>query len=60
MVQLVELDVDERCDDVELYARMLAKPKARHTPQYVAMDDGSGVAFLALDQIPDVDYLVLY
>jgi ribosomal protein S18 acetylase RimI-like enzyme len=60
MVRLVELDVDERCDDVELYARMSQSPKAHHTHHYVATDDGSEVAFLALDQIPDVDYLVLY
>jgi ribosomal protein S18 acetylase RimI-like enzyme len=60
MVRLVELDVDESCDDVELYARMSQSSKARHAHHYVATDDGSEVAFLALDQIPDVDYLVLY
>ena len=60
MVQLVELDGNERCDDLELHARMLQSPTARHTHHYVAMDDGSEVAFLARDQIPDVDYLVLY
>jgi ribosomal protein S18 acetylase RimI-like enzyme len=60
MARLVELDVDERCDDVELHTRMLQSPKARHTHHDVATDDGSEVAFLALDQIPDVDYLVLY
>lgn len=60
MVRLVELDVDDRCKDVELHTRMSQSPKARHTHHYVATDDGSEVAFLALDQIPDVDYLVLY
>ena len=39
---------------------MLQSPKARHTHQYVAIKDGSEVAFLALDQIPGVSYLVLY
>ncbi|RZN20036.1 hypothetical protein CWO90_34695 [Bradyrhizobium sp. Leo121] len=39
---------------------MLRRFKARHTHHYVAIEDGLEVAFLALDQIPGVDYLVLY
>lgn len=60
MVQLVELNGDDRCNDVELHARMSQSPKARHTHHYVGIKDELEVAFLALDQIPDVDYLVLY
>lgn len=60
MIRLVELGADQRCCDAELQARMLQSPKAPHTHQYVAAEGGSEIAFVALDQIPDVDYLVLY
>jgi GNAT superfamily N-acetyltransferase len=60
MIRLVELNTDERCNDAELQTRVLQSPKARHTHHYVAMEDGCEVSFLALDQIPGVDYLVLY
>ena len=60
MIQLVELGVDDRCNDAALHARLSQSPKARHTHHYVVLEDGSEVAFLALDQIPGVDYLVLY
>jgi GNAT superfamily N-acetyltransferase len=32
----------------------------RYTKQFAVREDGSEVAFLALDLIPDTDYLVLY
>ena len=60
MIQLVELGADDRCNDATLHARMSQSRKARHTHHYVVMEDRSEVAFLALDQIPGVDYLVLY
>lgn len=60
MIQLVERGVDEHCCDPSLQARMLESPKARHTHHYLAIENGSPVAFVALDQIPGVEYLVLY
>lgn len=60
MIQLVELGAGEHCCDSKLQARMLESPKARHTHHYVARENGSEVAFIALDQIPGVEYLVLY
>jgi GNAT superfamily N-acetyltransferase len=60
MIRLVELGANQRCCDAELQARMLQSPKAPHTHHYVAIEDGSEIAFVALDRIPDVDYLVLY
>lgn len=57
---MIQLGVDDRCNDAALHARMSQSPKAPHTRHYVVMEDGLEVAFLALDQIPDVDYLVLY
>jgi GNAT superfamily N-acetyltransferase len=41
-------------------ARVLDSPKARYTKQFAVREDGSEVAFLALDLIPETDYLVLY
>ena len=61
MIQVVELGGDDRCNDAALQARMLPQStKARHSHHYVVMEDGSEVAFIALDQIPGVEYLVLY
>lgn len=60
MIPFVELGNDERCCNTEIRARMLNSSKARHTHHYVVMEDGSEVAFIALDQIPGVEYLVLY
>jgi GNAT superfamily N-acetyltransferase len=59
-IRLMELDDNRRCCDAELHARMSQSSKAHHTHHYVAMEDNLEVAFLALDQIPGVDYLVLY
>lgn len=60
MIQVVELGADDRCNDAALQARMSQSTKARHTHHYVVMEDESEVAFIALDQIPGVEYLVLY
>jgi GNAT superfamily N-acetyltransferase len=60
MIRLVEIKAGEHCSDTELHARMSQSHKARHTHHYVATQAGVEVAFLALDQIPDVDYLILY
>lgn len=59
-IQLVELGAGERFRDSTLHARTLESAKARHTHYYVANENGSEVAFIALDQIPGVEYLVLY
>lgn len=60
MIQLVELGAGEHFRDSTLHARTLESPKARHTHHYVASEYGLEVAFIALDQIPGVEYLVLY
>ena len=60
LIKLVELGAGEHCRDSALHARTLESPKARHTHHYVTSENGSEVAFIALDQIPGVEYLVLY
>lgn len=60
MIHVVELGADDRCNDAALQARMSQSTRARHTHHYVVIDGGSEVAFIALDQIPGVEYLVLY
>src|SRR5215210_626725 len=44
----------------ELRTRAMISSKARYTEHYVVDEDGEEVAFLSLDRIPHVDYLVLY
>ncbi|WP_164637117.1 GNAT family N-acetyltransferase [Rhodopseudomonas sp. BR0G17] len=57
---MIQLGVDDCCNDAGLRSRISQTAKAPHTRIYVVMEDGLEVAFLALDQIPYVDYLVLY
>jgi GNAT superfamily N-acetyltransferase len=60
VIELHELGAGEGCQNAQLHARVSESSKARYTKQFVVRECGSEVAFLALDQIPDVDYLVLY
>lgn len=60
MIELHELAADEDCQNAQVHARVSESSKARYTKQFAVREYGSEVAFLALDLIPDVDYLVLY
>jgi GNAT superfamily N-acetyltransferase len=55
-----EIQSIEECADEEIRARAKVSPKAPRTRHYRAIENGSEIAFLSLDFIPDVDYLVLY
>lgn len=60
MIELYEICAGENCQNVQLRARVSESPRARYTKQFGVREDGSEVAFLALDLIPEADYLVLY
>jgi GNAT superfamily N-acetyltransferase len=60
MIELREVGAGENCRNAQVRARVLDSPKARYTKQFAVREDGSEVAFLALDLIPETDYLVLY
>jgi len=44
----------------DIRRRMASSTKARSTKHYVANHDGVEVGFVAVDAIPEADYLVLY
>jgi GNAT superfamily N-acetyltransferase len=60
MIELFELKTGEPCGDVEINQRVSSSPKAKFTKHLVAKQDGTEIGFVAIDTIPDVDYLVLY
>lgn len=60
MIELHEIGAGENCQNAQVRARVLESPKARYTKQFAVRESGSEVAFLALDLIPETDYLVLY
>lgn len=44
----------------DLRQRMACSPKARFTKHFVATHEGIEIGFVAMDVIPEADYLVLY
>jgi len=59
-MNLIEIASDEQATDEEVRERAKTSKKAARTKHYIVCEDHCEVAFLSLDLIPDVDYLVLY
>lgn len=59
-MELIELINPEDCLDPQILERARASSKAPHTRHFIAKDAHSELAFIALDLVPMVDYLVLY
>ena len=59
-MEFLEITAAEQCHEQEIRARASASSKARHTRHYVVWQEGLTVAFLSLDLIPNVEYLVVY
>src|SRR5262245_9285037 len=60
MLRLVEPADTMMCRDPEICERLAQSPRGRHTQHYIVTEDEAEVAFLSLDFVPRVDYLVLY
>jgi GNAT superfamily N-acetyltransferase len=60
VVELSETASSDDFTEPELRARTIESPRARHTRHYAVREGGREVAFVALDLIPRVEFLVLY
>src|SRR5439155_12019248 len=59
-MEIVELISPDDCARSELRVRAARSTRARHSHHYIVREGGVDIAFLALDIIPSVDYIVLY
>ncbi|WP_338832615.1 GNAT family N-acetyltransferase [Bradyrhizobium sp. 27S5] len=59
-MQLAEIGAATTPANPDIRRRMASSTKARSTKHYVANHDGVEVGFVAVDAIPEADYLVLY
>jgi GNAT superfamily N-acetyltransferase len=59
-MEIIEITAPEDGAYPELRARAVTSTKARHTHHYIIRDGDEEIAFLSLDLIPSVNYLVLY
>jgi GNAT superfamily N-acetyltransferase len=60
MVELVEAGDVTPSRPTDIRQRMACSPKAKFTKHYVATHEGFEIGFVAMDIIPEADYLVLY
>ena len=59
MVELAEAD-HLTPSHAKILQRMACSPKARFTKHYIATNEDIEIGFVAMDVIPEADYLVLY
>ncbi|MET4356422.1 GNAT superfamily N-acetyltransferase [Bradyrhizobium sp. RT9b] len=59
-ITLVPIGNGSPCTDTEIQRRVATSPKGKRTTQFVAYRDKCEVGFVALDDIPELDCLVLY
>jgi len=57
---LTEISVVEHCRDSEIRRRVLESPKSPITTHYVVMRADDEIAFLATDELPELETFVLY